>query len=128
MRFSLAITLFAFVLADAAQAASPVAPLPVMRENPFYTVTPYALPEEIKLEASGLAVLPDGKLAVSVRKGEVWILDHPEADPKNAKSVGYKLFASGLHEPLGLLWHDGALLSVQRTEVTRMRDTDKDGV
>ena len=98
------------------------------KTDPYYTVTPYVLPDGIKLEASGLAVLPDGRLAISVRKGEVWILEHPEADPTDAKAVGYKLFASGLHEPLGLLWHDGALMTIQRSEVTRLRDTDNDGV
>src|SRR5687768_8332019 len=98
MRASLATTLLAIVSAGIAQAAPPsAAPLPVMKENPFYTVTPYALPDHIKLEASGLAVLPDGKLAVSTRKGEIWLLEHPEADPKNPKAVGYKLFAAGLH-------------------------------
>ncbi|WP_038167468.1 large multi-functional protein [Verrucomicrobium sp. BvORR106] len=96
--------------------------------NPAYTVTPYVLPDGVKLEASGLAVLPDGRLAVSVRKGEIWILDHPEADPADAKAVGYHLYASGLHEPLGLLSHDGALYTVQRSELTKIRDTDGDGV
>jgi glucose/arabinose dehydrogenase len=94
----------------------------------YYTVTPYVLPDGAKLEASGLAVMPDGKLAVAVRKGEVWILDHPEADPSKPDKVGYHRFASGLHEPLGLTWHDGALYLSQRTEVTCLRDTDGDGV
>lgn len=94
----------------------------------YYTVTPYTLPDGAKLEASGLAVMPDGKLAVAARKGEVWILDHPEADPSKPAEVGYHRFASGLHEPLGLTWHDGALYLSQRTEVTRLRDTDGDGV
>jgi hypothetical protein len=37
-------------------------------------------------------------------------------------------FASGLHEPLGLLRDGDSLLVAQRTEVTRLRDTDGDGV
>lgn len=93
-----------------------------------YTVTPYQIPEGIKLEASGMAVMPDGKLAVSVRKGEVWMLDHPEADPANGEAVGYHRFASGLHEPLGISYHDGALYTVQRTELTKLQDTDGDSV
>ncbi|MFZ4767084.1 MAG: DUF7133 domain-containing protein [Roseimicrobium sp.] len=100
---------------------------PCAAVEPFYTVTPYVLPDGAKLEASGLAVLPDGKLAVAVRKGEVWLLEHPEADPQNAAAVGYRLFATGLHEPLGLLSHEGALYVTQRSEVTRLRDTDGDG-
>jgi glucose/arabinose dehydrogenase len=101
--------------------------LPLQGAEKFYTVTPYVLPDGVKLEASGMALLPDGRLAVAVRKGEVWMLQHPEADPANPEAVGYKLFASGLHEPLGLAWHDGALLTVQRSELTKLRDTDGDG-
>lgn len=94
----------------------------------YYTITPYVLPGGVKLEASGLAVLPGGSVAVSVRKGEIWIIKNPTADPTNPEAVGYQLFASGLHEPLGLLWHDGALYTAQRSEVTRISDTDGDGV
>ncbi len=93
-----------------------------------YTITPYAIPEGIKLEASGLALMPDGKLAVSARRGEVWILDHPEADPSKPDSVGFHRFATGMHEVLGLAWHDGALYATQRSEVTKLCDTDGDGV
>ncbi|CAN5907853.1 hypothetical protein BH11VER1_BH11VER1_36190 [soil metagenome] len=93
-----------------------------------YTVTPYNIPEGIKLEASGMAVMPDGKLAVSVRKGEVWMLDHPEADPANSEAVGYHRFASGLHEPLGITYHEGALYTMQRTELTKLQDTDGDSI
>lgn len=96
--------------------------------EPCYTVTSYVLPDGLKLEASGLALMPDGKLAVSVRKGEIWILQHPEADPTKPDAVGYKKFATGLHEPLGLLWHEGALYTSQRSEVTKVSDTDGDGV
>lgn len=107
---------------------SVVAVAPVQAANESYTVTPYVLPDGIKLEASGLALLPDGKLAVSVRKGEIWILQNPMANPADPEAVGYKLFATGLHEPLGLLWHAGALYTAQRSEVTRIKDTDGDGV
>ena len=96
--------------------------------QPYYAIVPYTLPDGAKLEASGLAELPDGRLAVAARKGEIWILDHPEADPAQPEKVGYHRFASGLHEPLGLAWHDGALYTTQRSEVTCLRDTDGDGV
>lgn len=92
-----------------------------------YAITSYRLPDGVKLEATGLAELPDGRLAVAVRKGEIWILEHPGADPSDAAAVGYRRFASGLHEPLGLAWHDGALYTAQRSEVTRLRDVDGDG-
>lgn len=82
--------------------------------------------EGIALEVSGIAILDDGRVAVSIRKGEVWILDHVyDEDPAR---VTFHQFASALHEPLGLLkWHD-SLVTVQRTEMTRMVDIDGDEV
>ena len=80
----------------------------------------------IVLEVSGMDFMADGKLAVAIRKGEVWLLDgvHGASPAK----VGYSLFASGLHEPLGVLRDGDSLLVAQRTEVTRLRDTNGDGV
>ena len=80
----------------------------------------------IALEVSGIAILDARRVAVSIRKGEVWILDHVyDEDPDK---VTYHRFASALHEPLGLLkWHD-SLVTVQRTEMTRMVDVDGDEI
>ena len=82
--------------------------------------------EGLALEVSGMDWTADGKLAVAIRKGEVWILDGV-LDAKPDK-VSYKLFASGLHEPLGLLRDGQDLLVTQRTETTRLRDTTGAGV
>lgn len=86
-------------------------------QSDYYRIQTYDLPAGVNFEASGLAVVADGKLAVALRKGEVWI----------EGSQGFELFASGLHEILGLAWHDGALYATQRAEVTKLRDTDADG-
>ena len=80
----------------------------------------------IALEVSGMDWTADGKLAVAIRKGEVWLLDGVLGD--DADKVTYHLFASGLHEPLGVLRDGDSLLVTQRTEVTRLRDTDGDHV
>ncbi len=80
----------------------------------------------IPLEISGMDWMADGKLAVAIHKGEVWLLDGLLTRP--ADKVSYKLFASGLHEPLGLLRDGNGLLVTQRTEVTRLQDTNGDGV
>lgn len=80
----------------------------------------------IPLEVGGMDFTADGKLAVAIRKGEVWLLDGvlgPRPD-----QVRYTPFASGLHEPLGVLREGDSLLVAQRTEVTRLRDTNGDGV
>lgn len=90
----------------------------------YYRIETYELPKGVNFEASGLAVLPDGRLAVSLRKGEVWIAQ----TPTDLQKPNFKLFASGLHEILGLAWHDGALYATQRSEVTKLRDTDNDGM
>ncbi|MFO0922696.1 MAG: hypothetical protein U0905_09445 [Pirellulales bacterium] len=57
------------------------------------------------LEVSGLAIMDGNRLGIAIRKGEIWIADHVEQGPE---SMTLKRFASGLHEPLGLLWHEGA--------------------
>ncbi len=79
----------------------------------------------LTLEVGGMDFMPDGKLAVAIRKGEVWLLDGVLGPPDQ---VRYTLFASGLHEPLGVLRDGDSLLVTQRTEVTRLRDTNGDGV
>ncbi|MEW4490584.1 hypothetical protein AB1L42_21040 [Thalassoglobus sp. JC818] len=83
-------------------------------------------PDGLALEVSGMAQLPDGRLAVAIRKGEIWILDGVNDVPPD--NVTYQKFASGLHEPLGLLWHNDSFYTVQRSELTRIRDRDGDGI
>ena len=79
----------------------------------------------ITLEVSGMDWLPDGRLAVAIRKGEVWIVSNPHAD--KPADITFKRFASGLHEPLGLRVDGDSLLVMQRAELTRLRDTNNDG-
>ncbi|MCX6853380.1 MAG: hypothetical protein NTV80_00580 [Verrucomicrobia bacterium] len=93
----------------------------------YYRTVTLETPSGVNMEASGLAVLPDGKLAVAIRKGEVWIIQNPSAEPPTVANLGYQLFASGMHEILGLAYHEGDLYVTQRSEVTRLRDTDGDG-
>ncbi len=83
-------------------------------------------PEGLALEISGMDVLDDHRLAVAIRKGEVWILDGVYQDPPSG--VTFHRFASALHEPLGLLNHNDSLYTVQRSELTQLKDTDGDQV
>ena len=83
-------------------------------------------PNGLALEVSGLAVLDDQRIAVAIRKGEVWILDGVCDDPPDR--LTYKQFAAGLHEPLGLLHHRDSLYTMQRSELTRLRDINDDDV
>jgi len=77
------------------------------------------------LEVSGLAIMDGNRLGIAIRKGEIWIADHVEQGPE---SMTLKRFASGLHEPLGLLWHEGAFWVAQRSELTRIADRDGNGI
>ena len=96
------------------------------RADEYYRIEKVAVPKELKLEVGGMALRDDGTLALAIRKGEVWILENPEAP--NGEKPHFRRFASGLHEPLGLAAKDGDLYLTQRTEVTRLRDRDGDGI
>jgi hypothetical protein len=93
------------------------------RENSYYELQTYEFPEDLKLEISGMARLPNGDLAIALRKGEIWTI----SNAYNPKKAQYKPFATGLHEPLGLAYRDGSFYTVQRTELTRIADRDHDG-
>ena len=82
-------------------------------------------PKGLALEVSGIAVLDNKRLAVAIRKGEIWLLGNVYGEEA---PVTYKRFASALHEPLGLLYHKKSLFTVQRSELTQIKDTDGDGV
>lgn len=83
-------------------------------------------PDGLPLEISGMEFLPDSRLAVAIRKGEVWFIDGVYDEPP--VNLRYHRFASALHEPLGLLMHRGDLYTAQRTELTRLQDLDGDEV
>lgn len=98
---------------------------PGAEEADFYRITTFATPPETALEVGSIELLPDGRLVVGTRRGEVWLVRGAEqADPAK---VQYQLFASGLHEVLGLAVKDGDLYATTRYEVTRLRDEDGDG-
>ena len=92
-------------------------------ENKFYRLESVRIPEDILLEVGGMDFLPDGRLAVCTRRGEVWFIDglYEGQEPE------YQLFTQGLHEPLGLTVHHGDVYVTQRAEITRLTDRDQDG-
>ncbi|MDI9865216.1 auracyanin family protein [Flectobacillus sp. DC10W] len=98
-------------------------PKPLTEED-FYEIKTVAIPDGIRLEAGGLAPMPDGRLGVCTRRGEVWIIENPYQT--NGTKPSYKLFASGLHESLGLAYRDGSFYCTQRGELTKLTDTDGD--
>ena len=108
---------FVFLLAPAfAWAQEPAS------EADYYELKTLPIPQNIELEIGGMATIPDGRVAVSTRRGEVWMVENPYS-----VTPYYHLFAKGMHEVLGLTYHKGALYAVQRGELTKLVDTDKDG-
>ncbi|WP_228713670.1 plastocyanin/azurin family copper-binding protein [Arundinibacter roseus] len=97
-----------------------------MTEDDYYRIITMPIPENIEMEIGGLSVLPDGRLAASTRRGEVWMIGNPYM--KGNGRPTFKRFAHGLHEPLGLLYRGDHFLITQRGEVTKLVDTDQDGV
>jgi glucose/arabinose dehydrogenase len=94
-------------------------------ESDYYRLVRLPIPEHIVLEAGALELLPDGKLAIGTRRGEIYFLDKPLSE--KPEDAFYFQFARGLHEILGLAWRDGWLYCVHRCEVTRLKDQDGDG-
>lgn len=95
-------------------------------ESDYYKLTKIAAPEGVQLEGGGVLVLQDGSVAMSTRRGDVWIVENPRME--GGTKPNFRLFASGLHEPLGLAFKDGSLYTTQRGELTKLTDTDGDRI
>lgn len=95
------------------------------REREYYPIVNIPLPKETVIEAGAIAVLPDRRVAVGTRRGEIYLIDGVDAPKPNP---AFHRFASGLDEIFGLTWHDNALRVTQSCEVTRVRDTNGDGI
>ena len=46
-------------------------------EKDYYQIISLPIPEDIKLEVGGVCTLPNGSIAASTRRGEIWIIDNP---------------------------------------------------
>jgi hypothetical protein len=100
-------------------------------EADYYKLLTFTPPSGAVLEAGALEVLPDGKIAIGTRRGEVWLIDNAyDANPANVK---FSRFAHGMHEILGLaapvarggtrIDQDDWLYVTHRPDVSRIKDT-----
>jgi len=94
------------------------------REAEYYKVTRVRIPDPLFVEAGCFATLPDGKVAVGTRRGDVFVVDGLSA---SRPAPVFHHFAAGMDELLGLSWKDGSLYATQAAELTRLTDTDGDG-
>jgi glucose/arabinose dehydrogenase len=94
------------------------------REREFYRMVDVPIPADLVLETGAFVTLPDKRVAVGTRRGDIYILsdvDEHKPEPK------YHLFATGLDEIFGLEYKDGSFYVTQSCELTRITDTNEDG-
>ena len=96
-------------------------------EADYYKITTFETPKETALEVGSIDLMPDGRLTLGTRRGEIWIVSG--AGSSDPSAVSYKLFASGMHEVLGIAYNpkDKCLYATTRYEITRLKDLDGDG-
>ena len=91
------------------------------RRASAYEVEALVFDKGVDAQVGGIDVLPDGRVFACFHAGDVSLYD-PE-------SAEWTLFARGLHEPLGLVAESASsVLVMQRPELTRIVDSDGDGV
>jgi hypothetical protein len=108
----------AFFLSTAATLEGVADPESPAGEERFYRIETIPLPPHVVLETGGLCRMPDGRIMIGTRRGEIWAFHKGD----------WKRFASGLDEVMGL-WPTGPdqLAVSQRPEMTRISDTTGDG-
>lgn len=94
------------------------------REREYYPIVNIPLPKETVIEAGAFAVLPDDRIAVGTRHGDIYLIDGIDTAKPNPE---FHLFAAGLDEIFGLTWQDNAFRVTQSCELTRVSDTDGNG-
>jgi cytochrome c len=83
-------------------------------------------PKGFPFKVSGVDFLNDGTLVLAAweAQGSVYLIKNYDNPAKRS----IKRFAWGIHEPLGLKVVDDEIYVVQKQELTKLIDSDKDGV
>jgi hypothetical protein len=96
-----------------------------VEEAKYYSIVNVPIPPTVPMRPGGFDVLPDGRLAVGTRRGDIYFIKGAFDSPPAPE---YQLFASGQDEIFSLAWKDGAMTTTSFGEVTRISDADGDGV
>jgi len=94
-------------------------------EAKYYPIVNIPIPSTIPMRPGGLEILPDGRLAVGTRRGDIYFIQGAFTTPPKPE---FHLFATGQDEIFSLAWKDGAMTATSFSEVLRIRDTKGDGV
>jgi cytochrome c len=95
--------------------------------HPAFTLA-QARPDNFHPKVGGMDFLPDGRLVISTWDsiGGVYIIDGLKAN--DAKKITIKRIAAGLAEPLGLKVVDNEIYVMQKQELTKLVDLNKDEI
>ncbi len=97
---------------------------PKTKEDKYYRIVTLPLPDGVQFEPGGIEYDEKGRIFVSTRIGDIWMIENAlELPPYRSE---YSLYASGLHEVLGLARRGDWLYATQRGEITRIKDVDGD--
>jgi hypothetical protein len=94
------------------------------REARYYRIVDVPMPPDLALEVGSFCTLPEGRLAVGTRRGEILLLTGAFDELPKPR---IQRFASGLDEVFGLGYRQGAFYAMQQTELSRITDQDGDG-
>ncbi|HWE95006.1 MAG TPA: hypothetical protein VG269_13655 [Tepidisphaeraceae bacterium] len=94
-------------------------------EAKYYPIVNIPIPPEVPMRPAGLEILPDGRLAVGTRRGDIYFIKGAFETPPRPE---YHLFASGQDEIFSLSWKDGAMTATSWSEVLRISDSKGEGV
>ncbi len=94
-------------------------------QDDFYQREEIPLPKGEVMEIGSIALMPDKKVAVTTRRGDLWICEG--AYEKDLSKVKWTLAHRGLHEPLGMFYKNGSFYLTQRPEVSKLTDSNGNG-
>jgi type 1 glutamine amidotransferase len=103
--------------------------MPLVDVNPAWRVVDIR-PADWKPQVGSMAVAPDGSLLVGTfqpNQGGQFLPELKDGKIWRLKNGVPTVVAQDLQEPLGMCFFKGNLYITQRTEVTRLKDTDGDG-
>ena len=96
-------------------------------EGPFVVdelTLPDPNPWNSYLRMAGVDFLSDGRAAVASLSGDVWLVS---GIGETLNTLGWKRFATGLNQPLGLKIVDDQIYVTGRDQITRLHDRNGDG-
>ena len=88
--------------------------IPLPSDNPWKTV----------LQLSGIDFFPNEEALVTTLQGDVWRVTGLD---ETLEEVTWRRFATGLHQPLGMLIDEDGIFILGRDQITRLHDLDNDG-